>query len=179
MNILFDTIPTLFGRYHILALVLIILFNTYFYFFVKDKNEEYLINLLHRFGLFMMILEIFKQLFCFEYVFDRVINLWFFPFQICSLAMYFSFVVKYLDKDKQNIILVFFVTYSTLTDFVALLLPLDMLRIQVPLFIHSFAFHGLIISEIIIAYLILKRRSNYNFKNTLYFFCYGFYCGSD
>ena len=170
MNILFESKPTLFGKYHILSLILIILFNVIFYYMIKNKDEDCLLKLLNRFGLLMMISEIFKQWFCFEYIFDKQINLWFFPFQVCSLAMYFSFILKYLDKDKQNIILVFFATYSIFTDIMALILPLDMLRIQMPLFIHSFAYHGFIISEVIMAILILKRRENYNFRNSLYLF---------
>ena len=170
MNVLFKSKPTLFGTYHILSLVLIILFNIVFYYIVKDKDEKTLLNIFNKLGLFMMISEVFKQWFCYIYVFDRQINLWFFPFQVCSLAMYFSFILKYLNEEKQNVILVFFATYSIFTDIMALLLPLDMLRMQVPLFIHSFAYHGLIISLAIMAIIILKKRSNYNFKNSLYLF---------
>ena len=54
----------------------------------------------------------------------------------------------------------------------ALIVPLDMLRIQIPLFIHSFAYHGLIISIAIMAILILKKRNNYNFRNTIYLFLF-------
>ena len=170
MNILFNSKPTLFGKYHILSLVLIVLFNLIFYFVVRNKSEKQLLNILNKLGLFMIISEVYKQWFCYEYVFDRQINLWFFPFQVCSLAMYFSFILKYLNKDKQNTILVFFVTFSIFTDIMALLLPLDMLRMQVPLFIHSFAYHGFIISDVIMAYLILKKRNDYSFKNSLYLF---------
>lgn len=170
MNILFDSKPTLFGKYHILSLVLIVLFNIVFYFVVRNKNEKELLNIFNKLGLFLIISEVFKQWFCFVYVFDREINLWFFPFQVCSIAMYFSFILKYLNEDRQNAILVFFVTYSIFTDIMALLLPIDMLRIQIPLFIHSFAYHGFIISEVIMAYLILKKRKHYNFKSALYLF---------
>lgn len=170
MNILFENKPTLFGKYHILSLISIVLFNIIFYHMIKNKDENYLLKIFNRLGLFMIISEIFKQWFCFEYVFDKQINLWFFPFQVCSLAMYFSFILKYLNKDKQNTILVFFATYSIFTDIMALILPLDMLRIQIPLFIHSFAYHGFIISEVIMAILILKKRNNYNFINAFYLF---------
>lgn len=172
MNALFKEKPTLFGKYHILSLVLIILFNIIFYYVVKGKDNKKLLNIFNKLGLFMMISEVFKQWFCYVYVFDRQINLWFFPFQVCSLAMYFSFILKYLSEDKQNVILVFFATYSIFTDIMALIVPLDMLRMQIPLFIHSFAYHGFIISEAIMAILILKRRSNYSFKNSLYLFCF-------
>lgn len=170
MNILFENKPTLFGKYHILSLVLIVLFNIIFYYFVRNKKEKTLLNILNKLGLLMIISEVFKQWFCFKYVFDSQINLWFFPFQVCSLAMYFAFILVYLKEDKQNIILVFLATYSIFTDIMALIVPLDMLRIQVPLFIHSFAYHGLIISIAIMAILILKKRNNYNFRNSIYLF---------
>lgn len=170
MNILFENKPVMFGVHHIVALILIILFNIFFYYWVKNKEENELIELLHKFGILMLIAEVFKQWFVYNYVFNKEINLWFFPFQICSLVMYFAFILKYLNKKQQNPILVYLVTFSLFADVMALILPLDMMREQIPLFIHSFAYHGLIISIVIMAFLILKKRKNYNFKSALKLF---------
>ena len=172
MELLFKEKPNIFGIYHLLSLFLIVVFNIFYYFVVKNKDEKSLLNIMNKLGLIMLIFEVFKQWFCYIYVFEREINLWFFPWQICSLAMYFAFALKYLKQDHQNIILVYLATYSLFTDIMALIVPLDMLRIQVPLFIHSFAYHGLIITLSISAILILKKRNNYNFKNTIYLYLF-------
>ena len=107
----------------------------------------------------MLLAEVFKQWFCFTYLFDGEPNLWFFPWQLCSMAMYCSFLVKYLKGKAQMAVLVFLATYSLLGGIVALILPYDMLRPQIALTIHSFAYHGLIVTEAMIAMMILSKRA--------------------
>ena len=171
MNVVFGNIPVLFGWQHLLSLFLIIIFNIFFFRYIKKLSEDKLIDLLHILGIIMLIAEVFKQWFCFNYVFDRQVNLWFFPWQLCSMAMYCSFVIKYIRNIKyQNAFLIFLATYSFLSAVVALILPLDMLRPQIPLFIHGFVYHGLIISESIIAYLILSKRKQLKFRYTFILF---------
>ena len=119
----------------------------------------------------MILMEIFKQCFCFVYVFDKKLNLWFFPWQLCSMAMYCSFVIRYIKKEKlQNAFLVFLATFSLFSDIVALVLPYDMLRDQIVLTTHSFVYHGLIITEALIALLILKQRKKAIFLPSVYLF---------
>ncbi len=170
MNIEFAQIPTLFGKEHLLALLLIVLGSVFICYRIKDRKEKQLLDILHFLGLFMILAEIFKQWFVYVYVFDRQLNLWFFPWQLCSMAMYCSFLVKYCQGKVQEALLVFLATFSLLSDIVALILPYDMLRIQIVLFIHSFIYHGLIITEAMIAILILNRRKNFSFYPSVILF---------
>ncbi|MCR5005689.1 MAG: hypothetical protein K6A77_07265, partial [Clostridiales bacterium] len=66
---------------------------------------------------------------------------------------------KYVKGKTQSAFLVFLASYSLLGGIVALILPYDMLRPQIALTIHSFAYHGLIVTEAMIAFMILKKRS--------------------
>lgn len=173
MGITFSSTPQLFGTVHLLSLLLIILFNAIFFICLKNKKEERLIDILHCLGLLMILMEIFKQWFCFAYVFDRRLNLWFFPWQLCSMAMYCSFVIRYIKKEKiQNAFLVFLASFSLLSDIVALILPYDMLRDQIVLTAHSFIYHGLIITEALIALLILSQRKKAAFLPSIYLFLF-------
>ena len=54
--------------------------------------------------------------------------------------------------------LVFLATYSLFADIIAIALPYDMLRPQIALVVHSFAYHGLVITESMIAMMILSKR---------------------
>ena len=81
-------------------------------------------------------------------------------------------MVDSLVKILNIAILIYLTTYSLFTDIIALLLPYDMLRDQIVLTTHSFIYHGLIISEAIIALLILKNKKGLCFKNTLYLFAF-------
>lgn len=171
MGITFASTPRLFGFIHILSLFLITFFNLFFYLWARKKGKEKLLQTLHFLGLLMLIAEAFKQWFCYIYVFDTKLNLWFFPWQLCSMAMYCSFFVTYIKNLKwQNALLVFLATYSLFSDLVALILPYDMLRDQVILTVHSFAYHGLILSEVILALLVLKKRKKAAFLPALQLF---------
>lgn len=170
MNITFKSTPVLFGKLHISFTILIIISNIIFNNYVKKLDEKRLLKLLHNIGLLMMISEVFKQIFCFYYVFDKTINLWFFPWQLCSVSMYLAFIAIYLNKAHQNTILVYLSTFNIFGDIAALIFPNDMLRDQIPLVFHSFIFHGLIISLAIISIHILKNRNNYNFKSSVILF---------
>ena len=163
MDIRFKEIPALFGKEHLTALLLIVIINMLLYFVFIDKEEKALLKITHYTGLFMMMAEIFKQYFCYVYVFDRQLNLWFFPWQLCSMAMYCAFLVKYFKGTKQEALLVFLATFSLLSDIIALVLPYDMLREQIILFVHSFAYHGLIITLAMLAIMILNKRKDYKF----------------
>ncbi len=163
MGITFRKTPQLFGIVHISALILIILANVILFRSLKHRKEDELLSFLHLTGLVMLLAELFKQYFCYVYVFDRSVNLWFFPWQLCSMAMYCSFLITYLKKERQNTFLVFLATYSLLADIIALVLPYDMLRDQIVLTAHSFAYHGLIIAQSLAAMFILSKRNKIRF----------------
>ena len=159
MKALFSETPALFGTVHIEALLLILAANTAAGIWLRNLNESKLVHILHKLGFVMLAAEVFKQWFCYVHVFDRQPNLWFFPWQLCSMAMYLSFLIRFVKGKMQTSFLVFLATYSLLGGVVALILPYDMLRPQVPLVIHSFAYHGLILTEAMIAVMILKKRA--------------------
>ena len=170
MNSEFKEIPTLFGKQHLFALLLITVINVFLYFIFRNKEEEKLLKIAHYLGLFMILAEIFKQYFCYVYVFDRHLNLWFFPWQLCSMAMYCAFLLRYFKGIRQEALLVFLATFSLLSDVVALALPYDMLRKQAVLFVHSFAYHGLIITLAMLAIMILNKRKDYRFYPSVVLF---------
>ena len=154
----FSETPSLFGTVHIVAMVAIVLFNVAVFFPLRRLDEKRLLRILNKIGLLMIIAEVFKQWFCYVYVFEGELNLWFFPWQLCSMAMYLSFFAIYLKGKFQMAALVFLATYSLFADIVAIALPYDMLRPQIALVIHSFAYHGLVITESMIAMMILSKR---------------------
>lgn len=164
MGVTFENTPKLFGIVHISTLLLIFIANIVLFPYLKAQKEEKLLKILHFSGLIMLVAEIFKQWFCYVYVFNRTINLWFFPWQLCSMAMYCAFFITFLHKEKdQNVLLVFLASFSLFADIIALALPYDMLRDQILLVIHSFAYHGLIITQAIIAIIILSKRKRVTF----------------
>lgn len=170
MGMTFTGTPVLFGPFHLGALFLIVVFNIFFGRYIAHKDEPFLLRLLHHSGIVMLIGEIGKQLFCYHYVFDHRLNLWFFPWQLCSMAMYLSFAVIYLDESKRQTALTFLGTYSLLAAVIALAIPEDMLRKQVLLTLHGFLYHGIMISQALIAIVLLKKRPQRRFRSSFLLF---------
>lgn len=170
MNIEFKQPPIIFGKEHLIFLILGLFTSIFLYFLLRKKEENYLIKLLFIFGIIMILMEIWKQFFTYKYVFNNKYNMWFFPWQLCSMPMYCSFIQFFLKKDKQNIFLIFISTYGLFASIIALLLPYDMLRSQILLFSHGFTYHIMMIYEAIISILILRKRNNYNFKSSFILF---------
>ena len=157
-NLVFTNTPVLFGPFHIVMLLLVTTAALLLYKLVRIRNEDHLLQLLHRLGLIMILAEIWKQWFVLRYVYPDF-SLWFFPWQLCSMAMYCSFFVTFVKEKYQNVLLVFLSSFSFFSAIVALVVPSDMLRPQIPLAVHGFIYHGIIIAESLIAIRILRQRS--------------------
>ena len=166
MGITFNQKPEVFGTFHICALFVCVIFNFLVYRFFKDKEESFQLKSIHYCGLFMMVMEIVKQIFCYHYVFEDSINLWFFPWQLCSTAMYCAFAITFVKRNIQNTLLLYLSTYCLFGAIMALLVPPDMLRIQVFLTCYSFLYHYLMIAIAIVSYFIMKKREKIRFSNT-------------
>ncbi|MBR2701175.1 MAG: YwaF family protein [Erysipelotrichaceae bacterium] len=159
MGITFEQTPEMFGILHIGLLIAIALVSVIFFVSFKKRQEKTLIKLIGIMGIIMAVGEIWKQWFVPRYVYTDGPSTWFFPWQLCSMAMYCSVLLPYLKGKVQNTVLVFLSTYSLLSSFIALLIPADMMRPQIWLFCHGFLYHAIMILECLAAILILRQRS--------------------
>ena len=157
MDKTFDVIPTQFGLVHLAILAGIILASVALAFLLRKQPEEKLTRLIGVLGALMILAEIGKQWFVRRYVYPNGAT-WFFPWQLCSIAMYVSFLVPFLRGKARDALLVFLGSFSLLAAAVALLVPGDMLRPQIALFCHSFIYHFVMVLESIAAICILSRR---------------------
>ena len=158
------------GILHLIFVALAVAINIAVFYYVRDKGEDHLLNLLWVLGLIMLIAEVFKQWFCYKYIYGEQISLIYFPWQLCSIAMYLSFAVKYLKGKSQDAALVYLCSFSLLGAIMALAFPGGMLLEGSVFMIHSFIYHALIISESIIAVEILKKRERPSFLPSLWLF---------
>ena len=167
MNYLFTESPRMYGDLHLGLAALAVALNIAVYHIVRNKREDRLLDILWALGIFMILAEIFKQWFCYEYLFDRQINLRYFPWQLCSIAMYLSVSARYLKGKAQEAVLVYLSTFSLVGAVMALASPAGMLLDQAVFTLHSFIYHALIISESMIAILILRNREMPLFRSAL------------
>ena len=157
MDKTFAVIPTQFGAIHLAILAAVILLSAALAFLLRKQPEKKLTHLIGVLGALMILAEIGKQWFVRRYVYPNGAT-WFFPWQLCSIAMYASVLVPFLRGKARDALLVFLGSFSLLAAAVALLVPGDMLRPQIALFCHSFAYHFVMVVESIAAVCILARR---------------------
>ena len=157
MDKTFTVIPTQFGTVHLAILAGVLLLSAGLAILLRKQPEERLTRLIGVLGALMILAEIGKQWFVRRYVYPNGAT-WFFPWQLCSIAMYASVLVPVLRGKARDALLVFLGSFSLLAAAVALLVPGDMLRPQIALFCHSFAYHAVMAAESITAICLLVRR---------------------
>ena len=157
MDKTFAVIPTQFGTVHLAILAGVLLLSAGLAILLRKQPEERLTRLIGVLGALMILAEIGKQWFVRRYVYPNGAT-WFFPWQLCSIAMYASFLVPFLRGKARDALLTFLGSFSLLAAVIALLVPGDMLRPQIALFCHSFTYHFVMVAESIAAVCILSRR---------------------
>ena len=163
MSVTFSETPQPYGTVHLAILFGIAAVLILVYFPLRNQSERRLIRVLFWAGLLMLLAEAWKQWFVPRYVYPGILSTWFFPWQLCSMSMYCSFLVPFLKGKAQDTVLVFLSTFSAVAALAALLFPADMMRPQILLFVHSFLYHGVMLLESITAFLILRKRKPVRF----------------
>ena len=167
MDRTFSTTPLPYGLVHWLILGGILAAAVLFALAIRKADERRLFRLLFVFGLCMLAAEAWKQWFVIRYVYCGTRSMWFFPWQLCSMAMYCSALAPHLRGKAQEATLVFLCTFSMIGAVFALLFPEDMMRPQILLFLHSFLYHAVMLLEGLIAFRILRKRGKAQFYPAL------------
>ena len=155
MDITFSQTPQLFGLVHFIILGCILAGLILLFFLLRKAGDRRLERLVFILGCCMIAAEIFKQWFVCRYLYSGVRSMWFFPWQLCSMAMYCSFALPFTKGKARDAVLVFLCTFSVIGAVVALVVPADMMRPQIVLFCHSFLYHA--------AMLLLVRKTRVRF----------------
>ena len=171
IDVAFSEVPAIYGPVHLIILAVIVIGSVISFFLLRKMRDRSLLVLLSALGFLMIAAEIFKQWFVSRYVYPDFPSAWFFPWQFCSMAMYCSAVVLFLKGKAQDTVLVFLSSFSLLAALFALGWPGDMMRPQILLFVHSFAYHAIMIIESIAAMLILTRKKKVPFYPAVILFC--------
>ena len=166
----FSVTPKPFGVVHFAILGGVAAASVVFALLIRKAQPKTLLRLLFVFGALMLLTEVWKQWFVARYLDPGVRSMWFFPWQLCSMAMYCSALAPFLKGKAQDALLVFLCTFSMIGAFFALLVPEDMMRPQILLFCHSFLYHAVMLLEGLAALRILKSRKKAPFYPALLLF---------
>ncbi|MBR7123208.1 MAG: YwaF family protein [Oscillospiraceae bacterium] len=97
-------------------------------------------------GLFLLISEVYKQLFYSFYLSDNTYVWWIFPFQLCSVPMYMCLIAPLLKPGKlQRYMYNFMMIYNLLGGAISFTEPSGLLHPYWTLTLHALIWHMLIV----------------------------------
>lgn len=97
-------------------------------------------------GGFLLLTEIYKQLFYYFHVGEGSYEWWIFPFQLCSVPMYLCLIAPFLKEGKvQSAMYHFMTTFNLLGGLMAFIEPSGIVHEYWTLTLHAFLWHMLLV----------------------------------
>lgn len=159
--------PPAYGAFHLTFTFVGIALCILFAYLLRNANEKVNKIVLVSVGVFLIITEIYKQLFYFYYIGEGHYQWWIFPFQLCSVPMYFCVIAPFLKKGKiQSGMYNFMTTFNLLGGLMAFIEPSGIVHEYWTLTFHAFLWHMLLI--FVGFYLIASGRFAKTKKDYLY-----------
>lgn len=161
------TKPKSYGTFHLSFTIVGFALCLVFAYLLRKIGNKASDRLIFGCGAFLAVTEVYKQLF---YYFcmggDVGYEWWIFPFQLCSVPMYFCLIVPFIKNERiKSAMYTFMGTYNLLGGFIAFFEPSGLLHNHLTLTLHAFVWHMLLV--FIGFYLIASGRSGYKMRNFL------------
>ncbi len=149
--------PTAYGTFHLTFTFVGILLCIVAAWLLRNTGERGNRRLLLGIGVFLMLTEIYKQLFYYYHIGNGSYQWWIFPFQMCSIPMYFCVISAFLKTGRIKWgIYNFMTTFNLLGGIMAFIEPSGIVHNYWTLTIHAFVWHMTLI--FIGVYLIASKR---------------------
>ena len=127
---------------------------------IKKSLPHRIEKILFFIGIFLLTSEILKQLLLTFVVNAGHYNLWYFPFQLCSLPMYLLVLYPFFHTESaRNTILGFLATYNLLGGIAVFFDTSGMHYLLLILTVHSYLWHILLIITGILSGILLVQKS--------------------
>lgn len=115
-------------------------------------------------GIFLLLTEVYKQLFYYYHIGDHSYQWWIFPFQMCSVPMYLCIIAPLLKPGKvQKAMYNFMMIYNLLGGFMAFIEPSGIVHEYWTLTLHAFIWHMMLV--FIGLYLAMSNRGGKEIKD--------------
>lgn len=156
--------PEAYGLYHILFVIIsLVIMITFCYLMRKNSDKTFRIVLISM-GSFLILTEIYKQLYYLYAIGVEGYDWDMLPFQLCSVPMYISVVAGCMKKCKvRDCILEYLVTIGFLGGIMAYVEPSGILHNDLFKLLHSSIWHAMLIW--IALYILFTKKANFNLKD--------------
>ena len=160
------TPPETFGTFHLCFLIFGMAACVLFAWLLRKTDEKQNKIILWSIGGFLLISEIYKQLFYTYYIGGGSYQWWIFPFQLCSVPMYLCLFVPFIKSEKvKQYFYTFLATYNLLGGFVAMIEQSGLSHEYITLTLHAYIWH---LSLVFVGfYLIASGRAAKKIKDYL------------
>ncbi|MGI6510443.1 MAG: hypothetical protein ACOX1L_07740 [Erysipelotrichaceae bacterium] len=158
------TPPKPYGAFHILFTLLGFSGSWLLAGKLKDTDEKQNNIVLLTVGLFLFLSEIYKQLFYYFAINDRSYSWWIFPFQMCSIPMYFCLALPFIKNKKIKSYLYNFIgSFNLMGGFISFFEPSGIFNEYLVLTVHSLLWHMILV--FVGFYIVRSKRAATNHKD--------------
>ncbi|MDI9540053.1 MAG: YwaF family protein [Bacillota bacterium] len=131
---------------------------------LKNTNEKQNNIVLLTVGCFLFLSEIYKQLFYYYVITNKSYAWWIFPFQMCSIPMYFCLALPFIKNEKiKSYLYNFIASFNLMGGFISFFEPSGLLNKYLVITIHSLLWHMVLV--FIGFYLVRSKKAATNHKD--------------
>lgn len=158
------TPPKAYGAFHLLFTFFGVAACLLFAWKLRKLGEKGNRILLVGVGVFLILTEVYKQLFYYFYIGNNSYQWWIFPFQMCSVPMYLCVLAPLLKPGKlQKSMYSFMMIYNLLGGAIAFIEPSGIIHSYWTLTLHAFIWHMTLV--FVGVYLIFSNRGGRTMKD--------------
>lgn len=155
------TPPQSYGLFHILFVVIGGIVAVLLAWFLRKANDKQNKIILGVAGGFLILTELYKQLFYFYVVKDCEYSWWIFPFQLCSIPMYLCILCLFIKNEKVlNYIYNFMFAFNFFGGAISFAEPSGLNHSYWTLTLHAYTWHMILV--FIGLYLFFSKRAGQN-----------------
>ncbi len=159
--------PAAYGSFHLIFSVVGIALCVILAYFLRNLGEKGNRRLLLGLGIFLILSEIYKQVFHYYVFGNGSYQWWIFPFQLCSVPMYLCVIAPLLKQGMiQKSMYNFMMIFNLLGGFMAFVEPSGICHEYWTLTLHAFIWHMLLV--FIGLYLAFSGRGGKTMKDYRY-----------
>ena len=134
--------PKAYGAFHLTFTVVGFALCLFLAFRLRRLGDKGNRRLLLGVGIFLLLTELYKQLFYTYYIGGGEYQWWIFPFQLCSVPMYLCVVAPFLKNPRwRHGMYAFMTTFNLLGGFMAFIEPSGIVHEYWTLTLHAFLWH--------------------------------------
>lgn len=159
--------PQSYGVFHLLFFFIGLAISIFVAYLLRKTNEKQNKIVLGSVGLFLILTEIYKQLF-YYYIMEPVgeYTWWIFPFQLCSVPMYLCIIILFIKNEKvKSYFYNFLFTVNMFGGLVSFCEPSGLNHPYLALTLHAYIWHMMLIFTGL--YLYFSKRACTNPKGYL------------